>query len=305
MINLRNFDLNLLRIFEAVFKDGSVSKAADKLGLSQPAVSNALNRIRRQFEDPLFVRTNKGLEPTLKAQQLAEAVSQGLTTIRAGLTATANFDPAVSQRRFTLLMTDVGEIAFLPKVLPTIQKRAPGIVLTVNEFGMERYGELLESGAADLAIGRLRLPDNLCRAAIHTSPYVVVMSRANKSVTVDAAGVASISFEDYINAPHIFVMPRGASGDPVTEALGERTSRRRVVLSIPHAVALPMIIGDSDMIATIPKVCADQLVAGGALMQVPAPFFIEQSLVYQWWHRRNLNDPGHRWLRDIFADAGV
>src|ERR1700722_8740493 len=109
MVNLRTFDLNLLRIFEAVAKDGSVSKAADTLGLSQPAVSNALNRMRRQFEDPLFVRTNKGVEPTLKAQQLATAVSQGLSTIRAGLTATTEFNPAVSKRRFTLLMTDVGE----------------------------------------------------------------------------------------------------------------------------------------------------------------------------------------------------
>lgn len=305
MVNLRTFDLNLLRIFEAVMQDRSVSKAADKLGLSQPAVSNALNRMRRQFDDPLFVRTNSGMEPTAKAEQLAAAVAQGLTTIRAGLSSTTNFDPATSKRRFTLLMTDVGEIAFLPKVLPTLMRLSPGIDLTVAEFGIERYEELLDSGGADLAIGRLRLPDTLCSEAIHSSPYVVVMSHDNQRLTVDASGKPSISVEDYIDAPHVFVMPRGASGDPVTDALGDRAARRRIALSIPHAIALPMIIGKTDLIATIPKVCADQIVTSGALIQVPAPIFIEQTFVHQWWHRRNLNDPGHRWLRSIFATAGV
>ena len=305
MVNLRTFDLNLLRILEAVMRDRSVSKAADKLGLSQPAVSSALNRMRRQFEDPLFVRTKSGMEPTAKAEQLAAVVSQGLTTIRSGLSLTANFEPASSKRRFTLLMTDVGEVAFLPVVLPILQRLAPGIDLAVIEFGIERYEELLDSGAADLAIGRLRLPDTLCSEAIHTSPYVVVASRTNHRVTTDAFGKALMSFEDYITAPHVFVMPRGASGDPVTDALGDRAARRRIALSIPHAIALPMIIGNTDLVATIPKVCADQLLASGALVQVPAPFFIEQTFVYQWWHRRNLNDQGHRWLRNVFATSGV
>ncbi len=305
MVNLRTFDLNLLRIFEAVMHDRSVSKAADKLGLSQPAVSNGLNRMRRQFEDPLFIRTNSGMEPTPKAEQLAAAVSQGLTTIRSGLSSTTNFDPAVSSRRFTLLMTDVGVVSFLPKVLPTLKRLSPGIDITVTEFGIERYEELLDSGAADLAIGRLKLPDTLCSEAIHTSPYVVVMSRGNQRARVDASGAASISFEDYITSPHVFVMPRGASGDPVTEALGDRAARRPVAVSIPQTIALPMIIGDTDFIATIPKVCADQLVASGTLIQVPPPFLIEQTFVRQWWHRRYLHDPGHRWLRQVFATSGV
>jgi DNA-binding transcriptional LysR family regulator len=304
-VNLRNFDLNLLRIFEAIFQDRSVSKAADRLALSQPAVSNALNRMRRQFADPLFVRTQVGMEPTPKAQQLALAVQQGLTTIRAGLISGFDFDPAESRRCFTLLMTDVGELAFLPAVLPKLIKQAPYVDVSVIEFGLERYEELLNSGMADLAIGRIKLPDALLAETIHTSPFVVLMGRDNRRLQLQPDGTPSIAFEDYLEAPHVFVMPRGASGDPVTEALGDMARLRRIAISIPHATVLPAILVDTDLIATVPKVCADQLTASGNLCTAQAPFPIQPSIVQQWWHRRNTTDPGHQWLRLLFASTGV
>ncbi len=305
MVNLRTFDLNLLRVFEAVMRDRSVSKAADQLGLSQPAVSSALNRMRRQFEDPLFVRGSVGMEPTAKAMALSPVVSESLTMLRAGLSATSSFDPAISKRQFTLLMTDVGEIAFLPKVLPLLKERSPGIDLSVVEFGMERYEELLDSGAADLAVGRLKLPDTLRSQTIHLGPYVVVASASHPRIRRGTDGTLGIDLQDYLAAEHVQVMPRGATGDPVTEALGEQAGLRRIALSIPHAVALPMIIGATELIATVPKVFADYLIDGGTVRQMPTPFTIETSVVKQWWHRRNENDPGHRWLRSAFAGAGA
>ena len=304
MVNLRTFDLNLLRIFEALVQDQSVSRAADRLGLSQPAVSNALNRMRQQMDDPLFVRTHNGMEATPKAEQLATALLQGLTMIRAGLAAGTDFEPATAKRSFNLLMTDVGEIAFLPRVLATLKQSAPYIDLNVAEQGQERYGELLEAGMADLAIGRLDLPGTLTSQYIHTASYVVMVSRANPHLKQSASGKAFMSLEDYLSAPHVHVRSRGASGDPVAEALSENVMKRRIALSIPHATALPLIIGNTDLIATVAKACADYMVYPG-LCYVEPPFPIPEAAIHQWWHKRNTNDPGHRWLRQTFADAAA
>ncbi len=305
MVNLRTFDLNLLRIFEAINRDRSVSTAADNLGLSQPAVSNALNRLRRHFDDPLFVRTQRGMEPTPKAEQLALAVDRGMTTIRAGLSAGVNFDPARSERHFTLLMTDVGEISFLPILLSEVRRHAPGIDVSVMESGLAGYEELLENGMADLAIGRIRLADTLSSELIHSSPFVVLLSRTHPRLGTAPDGRPTLSYDDYLAAPHVLVQPRGASGDPILAALGADAAKRRIGLSIPHATVLPMIIGDSELIATVPEVCAQNLIASGKLCRVEAPFAIEPNFVYQWWHKRNTADPGHRWLRGIFAGAGI
>lgn len=305
MVNLRTFDLNLLRVFEAVHHDRSVSIAADKLGLSQPAVSNALNRLRLQFDDPLFVRTARGMSATPKAERLAEAIGVGLTTIRAGLSSGVDFDPATSERRFTLLMTDVGEISFLPVLLSELGRNAPNISIHVREAGLSTYEDLLESGTADLAIGRIKLSDRMHGAQIHSSEFVVLLGRSNPILRRDAQGACSIDYQAYLNAPHVMVQPRGAAGDPVREALGPDASRLRIALSIPHATVLPMIMGDTDLIATVPKVCAANLVATGALCAVPPPFPVEPNYVFQWWHRRNQRDAGHRWLRAIFSNAGV
>lgn len=305
MVNLRTFDLNLLRVFEAISHDRSVSIAADKLGLSQPAISNALNRLRRQLDDPLFIRTQHGMEPTPKAEDLARFIHEGLSTLRAGLTVNATFDPATSDRRFNLLMTDVGEISFLPVLLSTLNRCAPHIDIKVIEHGLQGYEDLLDNGTADLAIGRIKLPDSFESELIHSSPFVVIASRRNRYLSIDERGEPTISFTQYLKAPHIESLPRGASGDPIRQALGELWSQRRIALSIPHSTALPMVMSDTDLLATVPKVYADKLVAMSDLVALRVPFPIEQNFVFQWWHKRNTNDAGHRWLRQIFATAGV
>lgn len=307
MINFRTFDLNLLKVFEAVLTDRSVSKAADKLGMSQPAISNALNRLRQQIDDPLFVRTPTGMDPTPKARELAFAVNAGLTSIRAGLLAGAKFDPAVSKRLFTLLMTDVGEISFLPPLLEALKNHAPNIDIRVLEAGLETYGDLLEGGLADLALGRIALSDAFESELIHSSPFVVLMGKENTLLNAKSGKLNQISYKDYFKARHILVQPRGASADPIRIALGKDASLRQIALTVPHATVLPGIMRNTNLFATIPKVAADNLIAAGAgaLHAVPVPFDVEPNHVYLWWHRRNSADAGHKWLRDTLANAGV
>ena len=301
MVNLRTFNLNLLRVFEAIYRDGSVSRAAEQLGVSQSAVSNALDRLRHQLDDPLFVRSSQGMDPTPKADRLAAKLLDGMTTIRSALAEGTKFDPATSHRRFTLLMTDVGEITFLPTVLARLSQEAPFVDLVVIEQGLERYAELLENGTVDLAIGRITLPDNLSSESIHTSPFVVLLTRGNRYLKWSADGQPVLDLGAYLAAPHVMVKPRGMTGDLVEQALGSHL-RRRIALSIPHATVLPTIIENTELLATIPQVCASYLVANSSLIAVPPPFKIADNSVQLWWHKRNTKDPGHRWLRDAFAE---
>ena len=301
LVNLRTFDLNLLRVFEAIYRDGSVSRAADQLGVSQSAVSNALNRLRYQLDDPLFVRSSQGMDPTPKAAQLAATLLEGMTTIRSALVESATFDPTTSRRRFTLLMTDVGEITFLPTILARLSREAPNVDLVVMEQGLERYGELLDNGTVDLAIGRIALLENFMSESIHSSPFVVLLSRDNPYLRWGANGEPMLDLDAYLAAPHVQVKPRGMTGDLVEQAL-RGYPRRRMAMSIPHATVLPVIIENTYLLATIPQVCANHLLANSSLISVPPPFEIERNSVSLWWHKRNHKDPGHRWLRDAFAE---
>lgn len=305
MPNPRTFDLNLIRVFEAISHDRSVSVAADKLGLSQSAVSNALNRLRREFDDPLFVRSRKGMQPTPRAQDLADVFQEAMSRIRGGLSAGTVFEPATAERCFNLLMTDVGEILFLPGILEKLNLHAPGIDLNIVQAGIQRYEEMLESGLADLAIGRIRLGETLNSELIHSSPFVVLASSSNRFLGRDAEGKPMVTFENYLAAPHVNIEWQGPANNPLRRALGENAGRRRLALSIPHTTVLPMILERTDLMATIPKVFADKLLTNQALCTCPAPFPIEQNFVYQWWHRRNDRDPANVWLRSLFSTAGV
>ncbi len=140
---------------------------------------------------------------------------------------------------------------------------------------------------------------------LHVSSFLSVLRADHPLLEHDANGRPYISYENYMAAPHIEVMPRGASGNPVEHALARdgHTAGRRVALSVPHAVVLPFIISGTDLIATVPDRCVPALLAGGGLVPVKVPFPVEQNQIRQWWHRRNDQDPGHRWLRALYSSV--
>lgn len=303
MVNPNTFDLNLLRVFEALMKDGSVSVAADRLGLSQPAVSNALNRFRDSLGDPLFVRTRKGMEPTALALTLRDPFQHSLATIRAALRQSLEFEPAASARTFTLIMVDVGEITFLPYLMSRISAAAPSISLRVLELGREDYEDYLESGSADLAIGRVTLRDSFRSEQLIASPYVAILDSDHPGIGVAPDGTRSITYETYLAARHIAVLPRGATGNPVDRALARDAQQRQIALSIPHTMVLSAILPGTGMIATVPETCVRVLCGDGRLCSVRLPFDAEPSHVLLWWHKRHEEDTGHRWLRTLIAST--
>jgi len=299
MINPNTIDLNLLRVFEALLVEGSVSGAANRLALSQPAVSNALKRLRVVADDRLFVRTRRGMEPTAMAVLLRDSIQTGLATIRAGLVQSNAFDPASSRRNFVLLMNDLGASTILTHLLALIQATAPGVDVTIMDRDYEDYQAVLDSGEADLAVGRIALSSAFRSQLLFRSRYLAVFWRGHKRL----GQKKRLTLQAYLAEPHIMLYPRGVSTNPIDILLDEMKAHRRIALRLPHAAALAHILPRSNLIATVPDRYAALLTLDPQLVSTPLPFDAPETRVHQWWHKRYDNDAGHRWLRDLSRRA--
>jgi DNA-binding transcriptional LysR family regulator len=304
MINLQGFDLNLLRVFDALVRERSVARAADRLSLTAPAVSNALKRLRVAFDDPLFVRTRHGMEPSELALKLCAPIQDGLYSIRTALTSTVKFDPKSSARQFRLLMNDVGIAAFLPGVVQRLTRAAPGVDLVITERDHADYENALDSGTDDVAVGRVRLSAAFRSELIATSENVAVLCRDHPALRRDSHTRPRLTGAGYTAARHVEVAPRGAVPNRI-EGASRASRQRRIMLSVPHATTLGTVLPGTDLIATVPDRCIDFLCADGRLTWVPLPFATRPNLVYLWWHRRKDSDPGHGWLRGLIRDAAA
>jgi DNA-binding transcriptional LysR family regulator len=299
-INPNRLDLNLLRVLEALLIERSVSAAGERLGLSQPAVSNALRRLRTLTGDPLFVRTRHGMEPTPAARLLGDPVREGLATIRAGFARSASFDPRNARRAFTLLMNDVGASSFLPPVLRRLAAEAPQVDVVVQDRDLASYADALDSGTADLAVGRIVLSGAFRSRPVVTSPYVVVLDRDHPLLTRGRDGAPRLTMAAYLDVPHIVVSPRGATENPVERELAALGRARRIALGVPYISTLAAILPGSGMVATVPDRCVPTILRGLPLISVPLPFPLPANAVRQLWHPRHDLDPGHAWLRGLF-----
>ncbi len=295
MSSWNNFDLNLLRVFEALHRDRSVSLAAEALGLSQPAVSNALSRLRAALGDPLFVRTRGGMEPTPFALSLREPIHDGLQQVRAALGQKASFDPLTCSDVRTLIMTDVGEASFLPSLMQALAERAPNLGLKVIERAAQDYEASLDSGEADLAIGTVTLSSSFRSAHLRRGTYAAVFAAGNPILDMGQAP----SLDAYLAANHIAISPGGQTGNPVDDHLTSIGLHRKIVLTIPHAMALATLLPNGRLVATVPDRCAVSLTRDTRLRWAGLPFEMPESEVCLWWHKRSDADPLHVWLRAL------
>jgi DNA-binding transcriptional LysR family regulator len=305
MINPNTFDLNLIRVFVALARDRSVSLAANRLGLSQPAVSNALNRLRELFSDPLFVRTRQGMEPTALARSLEHPLEQTLVDIRTALGRSVKFDPTTAIRTFTLIMIDVGETALLPSLLARLTAEAPSISLRVLDVSRQNYEDYLDSGVADMVIGDVTLSDTFRSRLLFESQPVALLDRSHPFIDVAPNQILSIGHDHYLEAQHVAIVPRGTIDSQLEACLGSEAQRRNIKLSIPHTAVLSVILPGTELIATVPDVTAIALLRDPRLCCVALPFPVEARRVFLWWHKRQDDDQGHGWLRQALTDARV
>jgi len=297
-MELSEIDLNLLVVLHQLLRERNVSRVAASLGQSQPAVSNALRRLRECLGDELFLRKPHGMEPTPYAQQLAEPVAQALGTLREALNVRASFDPARGQRCFTLALTDVGEIYFLPVLMDALAAEAPGVTLRCVPVAHEALREEMASGHVDLALGSLpQLQSGFFQQALFRQPYVALM-RAGHPL---AASRKPLGAAQYRQAAHVRVVAAGTSHGQVDTALERLGVTRQVHLTVPHYVALGHVLADTDLIATVPERFAQRALGPFNLVMRALTLRLPTNTIHQLWHAHLHRDPGHLWLRGLVA----
>lgn len=298
MPTFHNMDLNLLRIFQAVLDERSLTLAGNRLHLSQPAVSHALNRLRELFEDPLFVRTRDGMQPTPTALELANPIARALQAVQEALRLAGGFDPAASERVFRVSMTDVAEMVFLPPICEHLRLQAPNVQLKVVQVPQDQIVESLRTGRLDLAIGNLpALKDATRHALLFNDAYCCLMRKAPGQPRHK-----TLSIEEYQALSHLQVRSAESSHSQLAQALQERGIARRIALEIPHFSVLPLILLQSDLAATLPLRISKLFNAGGQFRIYGLPVELPAVDVTLHWHEEFENDGGNRWLRQLVLD---
>jgi DNA-binding transcriptional LysR family regulator len=294
-VNVQDLDLNLLRVFDAVLHDRTVTAAAARLRLTQPAVSNALGRLRRLLGDPLFVRTASGMEATPFARGVADPVRQALALIETALAHGPGFEPATATRAFRFYMSDLGQVEFLPPLVERVQRLAPGVRLEAVALDLEDIADALGSGALDVVVGFLPgLGPPIARRALFRDPYVCLM-RADHPIE-------RLTRKKFLEASHALVTYRAGGHRVIEEALERAGVARRIALRVPHFTVMPMVLERTDLILTLPARVARVYESRGRFKSLPPPVPIPAAEVAVHWHERFDGDPGNRWFRQQIVE---
>lgn len=292
-----NFDLNLLRLVVALDDTRSVSRAAELLGMSQSGFSTALARLRRCFNEPLFVRTAQGMEPTVRAASIAQAARDVLERVHTQVLVQPPFEPASSTCEFRLVMADVAEIVFLPRLLQHLGQVAPGVTVHSEMLPRDALRDALESGRADLALGYF--PDlsgaGFYQQTLYRHTYACMLRPGHPALR------GKLTLQVYADLHHAVVWAPARSDELFDEHLGRQGLQRRIGLRTPHHLSLPMIVESTDLIATVPIAAADRFARHGLIAMAPLPFAPPVFDVQQNWHARSHAEPRMRWLRSQVA----
>lgn len=293
----KKLDLNLLTVFDALIREGSVTRAADSLDLSQSAVSHALKRLRDFFSDPLFVKVGDGMKPTPKAEQLSVSIVGIISTVQDTLLTETRFDPSTAVRTFKFCMTDMGELVFLPRMIQEFKRRAPHCTIQTLQVRPEDIAATLESGEADLAMGsQLSMNDELYQQTLFVHKFVTIVSKENTQVN------DSISLEQFSRMKHI-VINLGGKTTHYDRALDEHGIKREVFLLTPHYLVIPMLIrNDPELIATVPGEIGRIFDDYGWVRRLKPPVDLAPFPICQYWHPRFHHDEANRWLRQLMKE---
>ena len=293
-MDLKDLDLNLLVVFEQLLTERRVSRVADNLGLSQPAVSNALARLRKVTDDELFLRTTRGMEPTPFAQQLAEPVALALGMIHSAVNQRISFEPSKAQRAFTVGMTDIGEIYFLPALMEELAKVAPGIKMSTVRSTAVNLKDEMEAGRIDLAVGLLpQLKAGFFQRRLFKQRYVCMFRKGHR------LDKRKVSLAEFSAAKHVLVVSEGTGHGKVDELMERSGIVRDVRLTVPHFVAVGHLLSHSDLVATVPERLAQALAVPFNLAYVSHPAKLPEIAINVFWHAKYHKDPANEWLRGL------
>lgn len=299
-MNLFGIDLNLLVVFDALMTECHVTRAGERIGLSQPATSNALARLRNLTQDELFVRTNAGLKPTLVAIALAQQIQPALNQIQTALLQEKTFDPITSDRVFTIGMTDYVEFVLLPHLLEILETKAPNIKIQVRSGDRQHLLSLLDNGGVDLVCGLF--PEQIAwheNQFLFQEQYVCVCRRDHPLIG------DFLSLEDYLATSHLLVSIREDMVGRVDTLLAAQKLRRRITISIPHFLVAPSILARTNLVATLAERVANEFANAQHLKVLPCPLPIKGFSVVMRWHRSTHNHPTYVWLRATVREVAM
>ncbi|MDD2030278.1 LysR substrate-binding domain-containing protein [Pseudomonas sp. 39167] len=298
--DLRRADINLLVVFETMMHERNVTRVSEKLFLGQPTISSALARLRLMFDDPLFIRSGRLMEPTSRAREIFSNLSPALDGIAAALSRCQAFEPATSEATFHIGLCDDVEYALLPELLRRLRIEAPGTTLVVRRADQWQVSQLLASGEISLGISpTLELPANARRKTLR--PIRPMLLRADSQP-------GELTLDEFCRRPHAIVSSMGNVIDDSDRALCLMGRQRRVVLTVPQFSALPMLLAGSDMIAIVPDYVALAMAVVAGMRAQAAPICLPQHELSMVWRGASHNDPGERWLRSrcsaLLAEQG-
>ena len=297
MLEPKDIDLNLLVVFQEIFQEQQISKVARKLHLSQSAVSNALARLRKTFDDELFVRTAKGMQATPLALQLAEPIANALLQVSQALNQQSHFDASTSTRHFKIAMTDVGEMYFLPRLIQEFQQVAPHIRLSTLRIPSTEIKSAMEGGGIDLAIAAFdEISESLYQKRLFKQSYVTLYRRGHPF-----AG-EQMSKDAYLQAQHLIVDSHESPYDKINHCLSEAGISMNAHYSVPHFSAVPSILSHTDLLVTVPEKLAYSAAQIFALESMKPKIKMPQLQTNIFWHKRFHQDPGNCWLRALLAE---
>ncbi|CAN7389717.1 LysR family transcriptional regulator [Massilia sp. LjRoot122] len=298
MIEPHTIDLNLLSVFQEVYRERQISSAAKRLGLSQSAVSNALARLRRAFGDELFVRTAAGMQPTPLATQMAEPIGVAMAQVALALNQRSRFDPASSQRRFVLAMTDVGEIYFMPALIERCRLLAPQVDISSVRAGTLALKEEMEGGRVDLAVGPFEdISEALYQRQLFRQPYVTMFRKGHP------LGKGEVMLARFVKAEHMLVDASESPYDRINALLARAGIGPAVRFRVPHFTAVPYMVASSDLVVTVPQKLAERAAGPFGLEWIVPPLALPPLQTNVFWHRRYNQDPGNQWLRGLLAEV--
>jgi DNA-binding transcriptional LysR family regulator len=290
--DLQNLDLNLLRVFDAVARERHVTRAAAALNLSQPAVSNALARLRQALNDELFLRRPGGVEPTALALSLASPVAEVLDRLRETLAVHAPFDPASSDRVFTMGLSEYAESVLAPPLLEMMAREAPRTLLAIRHADRTNAQAMLEAGEAELAVAVLEEPPALYTRVRLLPEAFLTLIRAGHPL---AEG--PMTLDRFTAFPHLLHSPNGSRDGALDGPLREAGFPRRLGAVVAHLGAVPEILKRTDMVMTLSARLATRLAEAHGLVLRPCPVDIRHIRLSLVFHRRFEADAGHAWLR--------
>ncbi|MDW5442724.1 LysR family transcriptional regulator [Polaromonas sp. SM01] len=295
-MHIKDIDLNLLRLFDAVYRTRNVSRAAELMDLTQPAASQGLTRLRLLIKDPLFVRAGGGVQPTPKADRLADAVRSALATLELALNESAQFEPLQSRKVFRIHMSDIGEGRFLPELMVALRRLAPGLRIETTPLASGDIAQALDSGRIDFAFGFLPTVKDTQRVQLLKDRYIVLLREGHPFIRKRRSGQALLDDLQQLE----FVAVRTHSDTLRILELMQLEDRLR--LTTEHFMVLPSIVKGTDLAVVMPRNIAQVFAAEGGYAIIEPPFPLRDFTVSLHWSKRFEADPGNRWLRQTIED---